>query len=89
MGGGGVAFAPPLRGGYGYGYGGYGLPYGGGFFGPTIFFSPWGGGLYSLVFNMILLSIAVNFFMGVAKSLTGGGEQDAKDAEDDFDGDEW
>ena len=80
---GGVYVAPPL---YGYG-GGLGYGYGGGFFGPTFFVSPFSGGLFSFVFNMILLTAAVNFFVGVAKSLRGEDSDDAVD--DEFDDDKW
>jgi len=71
---------------YGYG-GGLGYGYGGGFFGPTFFVSPFSGGLFSFVFNMILLTAAVNFFVGVAKSLRGEDSDDAVD--DEFDDDKW
>lgn len=83
LGSGGVYVAPPL---YGYGgYGGYGGFYGGpSFFSPGLAFAA--PGLFSLIFNMMLIAFAVNFLSSVVKSFKG----DNDDVSDDFDDeDKW
>lgn len=77
---GGVYVAPPI---YGYGgYGGYGL------LGPPPIFSPFAfaaPGIFSFFFNIMLLTFAVSFLSGIAKSFMG-----TNDVDDDFeDEDKW
>jgi uncharacterized membrane protein len=77
---GGTYTAPPLVGGYGRGYGGYG--YGFPMFAPPIFFfNPLGS-----IFQLFLLLAAVQFVMGVAKNITTQkGFMDDDDDKDIFD----
>merc|ERR1712188_235487 len=77
---GGSYTAPPLVGGYGRGYGGYG--YGFPVFAPPIFFfNPLGS-----IFQLFLLLAAVQFVMGVAKNITTQkGFMDDDDDKDIFD----
>merc|ERR1712224_400063 len=77
---GGTYTAPPLVGGYGRGYGGYG--YGFPVFAPPIFFfNPLGS-----IFQLFLLLAAVQFVMGVTKNITTQkGFMDDDDDKDIFD----